>query len=267
MLRVEVLVTGGTGALGRQVVKRLRERGHRAVVLSRQPGAGGDWRRGDLATGEGLAEAVAGMQGIVHAGSATVQPHRYRVTDLEGTRRLLDLASDAGVRHLVYVSIAGMEGVNYPYYRWKLAAERVVAGGKVPWSTLRATQFHTLLEVFLGGMAAVPGLLMVPFRWQFQPVDTRDVAERLVEVVTGEPGGLLSDYGGPEVRDFKSLAESWLRARRMRRRLLNLPLPFQFSRKFAEGRLLCPEHKDGTITWEQYLGRRYGAAQETAQQD
>src|SRR5438270_11272478 len=114
MLRVEVLVTGGTGALGRQVVKRLRERGHRAVVLSRQPGPGGDWRRGDLATGEGMAEAVAGMQGIVHAGSATVQPHRYRVTDLEGTRRLLDLASDAGVGHLVNVFIVGIVVVLFP---------------------------------------------------------------------------------------------------------------------------------------------------------
>lgn len=267
MLPVEVLVTGGTGALGRQVVKRLRERGHRAVVLSRKPSEGVDWRRGDLATGEGLAEAVAGMEGIVHAGSATVQPHRYRVTDVDGTRRLLDLASDAGVRHFVYVSIAGMEGVRYPYYRWKLAAEQVVAGATVPWSTLRATQFHTLLEIFLGGMAAVPGLLAVPYRWQFQPVDTRDVAARLVEVVTGQPGGRLRDYGGPEVRDFKSLAESWLKARGMRRRLVNLRLPFQFSRKFAEGRLLCPDHRDGTITWEQYLERRYGAAQKTAQQD
>jgi uncharacterized protein YbjT (DUF2867 family) len=186
---------------------------------------------------------------------------------VDGTRRLLELAAEAGVRHLVYVSIVGMEGVKYPYYRWKLAAEQVVAGGKVPWSTLRATQFHTLLEIFLGGMAVVPGLLAVPYRWQFQPVDARDVAARLVEVVTGEAGGLLPDYGGPEVRDFKSLAESWLIARRRHRRLVNLPLPFQFSRKFAEGRLLCPEHRDGTITWEQYLERRYAAAQQTAQQD
>src|SRR5205807_5524976 len=116
-------------------------------------------------------------------------------------------------------------------------------------------------------MATVPGLLAVPYRWQFQPVDTRDVAGRLVEVVAGKPLGLLPDYGGPEVRDFKSLAESWLRARRMQRRLVNLPLPFQFSRKFAEGRLLCPDHRDGSITWEQYLAQRYGALQKTPQQD
>jgi uncharacterized protein YbjT (DUF2867 family) len=263
---VDVLVTGGTGALGRQVVRQLRERGHRAVILSRKQGEGEDWRRGDLATGEGIAAAVAGVEAIVHAGSATVQPHRYRVTDVDGTRRLLQLAKDAGVAHLVYVSIVGMEGVKYPYYRWKLAAEKVVEAGPLPWSTLRATQFHTLMEIFLGGMAFVPGLLTVPYRWRFQPVDTRDVATRLVEVVESGPAGLLPDFGGPEVRDFKSIAESWLSARKQRRRLLNLPLPLQFSRKFAEGSLLCPDHRDGQITWEQYLGRRYDNPQKTVQQ-
>ena len=263
---MDILVTGGTGALGRQVVRQLREGGHRAVILSRKQGEGEDWRRGDLATGEGIAAAVAGMQAIVHAGSATVQPHRYRVTDVDGTRRLLQLAREAGVGHLVYVSIVGMEGVKYPYYRWKLGAEKVVEAGPVPWSTLRATQFHTLLEIFLGGMALLPGLLTVPYKWQFQPVDTRDVAARLVGVVEAGPAGLLPDFGGPEVRDFKSIARSWLAARKQRRRLVDLPLPLQFSRKFAEGALLCPDHRDGKITWEQYLDRRYGSAQKTAQQ-
>jgi len=255
---VDVLVTGGTGALGRPVVKALRATGHRAVVFSRQPGSGDDWRQGDLATGAGLAEAVDGIDAIVHAGSATTQPRRYHETDVQGTRSLVEQARVAGVRHLAYVSIVGMEGVRYPYYRHKLAAEAVVREGRVPWSILRATQFHTLLEVVLTAFSALPGLVLVPFEWRFQPVDPRDVARRLAEVVTGEPAGMLPDYGGPEVRDFKSLAESWLRARRSRRRLLDLRLPLQFSRKLAEGALLCTSHRDGTVTWEQYLDRRYG---------
>ncbi len=252
-----VLVTGGTGALGRQVVEQLREKGHRAVIFSRRPGQG-DWVQGDLATGAGLAEAVRGMDAVVHAGSATTQPWRYRATDVEGTRRLLRLAREAGVRHLVYVSIVGMEGVRYPYYRHKLAAEAVVNEGIAPWSILRATQFHTLLEIFLDGMSRLPGLMLVPFAWRFQPVDTHDVAARLVQLVSQEPGGLLPDFGGPEVRAFKEVALSYRAARRWRKRIANLPLPFQFSRRFAEGALLCPEHRDGTITWEQYLERRYG---------
>lgn len=255
---MDVLVTGGTGALGRQVVKQLHETGHRAIVLSRKPGEGPDWRQGDLASGAGLGDAVEGVQSIVHAGSATTQPHRYHATDVEGTRRLVEAAARAGVGHLVYVSIVGMEGVRYPYYGHKLGAEAVVKEGAVPWSILRATQFHTLIEIFLRGFSVIPGLLAAPLGWKFQPVDTRDVAARLVEVVGRPPGVMLPDYGGPEVRDFRSLAASWLKATKSRRRLVNLPLPMQFSRQFAAGKLLCPDHKDGRITWERYLERRFG---------
>jgi uncharacterized protein YbjT (DUF2867 family) len=255
---VDVLVTGGTGALGREIVKLLRAGGHRAVVLSRKPGSGRDWRQGDLATGVGLPEAVLGMQAIVHAGSATTQPRRYRQTDVAGTQRLGEAAASAGVKHLLYISIVGMEGIRHPYYRAKLAAEAVVREGRVPWSILRATQFHPLIEVYLNGFSRLPGLTLAPFDWKFQPVDTRDVARRVVEAVIGPPAGGLPDFGGPEVRDLRSLAEAWVRARGSRRRLVNLPLPMQFSRKFADGALVAPEHNDGEITWEQYLERRYG---------
>jgi uncharacterized protein YbjT (DUF2867 family) len=253
-----VLVTGGTGALGRQVVKLLRAEGHRAVVLSRSAGSGHDWRQGNLATGVGLPEAVLGMQAIVHAGSATTQPRRYREIDVAGTRRLSEAAASAGVEHLLYISIVGIDGIRYPYYGAKMAAEAVVREGRLPWSILRATQFHPLIEVFLDRFSRVPRLATVPFGWKFQPVDPRDVAQRVVEAVIAAPSGRLPDFGGPEVRDLRSLAQAWLRARGSRRRLVNLPLPLQFSRKFAEGALLCPDHKDGRITWEQYLARRYG---------
>jgi uncharacterized protein YbjT (DUF2867 family) len=150
-----------------------------------------------------------------------------------------------------------MEGVGYPYYKGKLAAEAVIRENLIPWSILRATQFHTLMEIFLGYMSKVPWLATVPFAWQFQPVDPMEVAGRLVHVVTAEPAGMLPNFGGPEVRDFKSLATSWLRIRKPHKRLVNLPLPFAFGRQFAAGRLLCPESRDGTITFEQYLARRY----------
>ncbi len=254
---MNILVTGGTGVLGREVVKGLRDAGHRALVLSRTPGTGDDWVQGDLATGVGLNRAVIGMDAIVHAASATIQRQDLRATDVVGTRRLLAMAREAGVRHAVYISIVGIDGVAYPYYKYKVAAEAVVRENIVPWSILRATQFHTLMETFLARFSKLPGLATVPFRWQFQPVDARDVATRLVAMVTGEPGGMLPDFGGPEVRDFKSLAESWLQSRKSGKRLVNLWLPFKFSRQFREGRLLCPDHRDGVTTFEQYLERRY----------
>lgn len=255
---MNVLVTGGTGTLGRHVVRQLREAGHRARILSRNPKGHVDTVQGDLATGAGLLRALSGMDAIIHAASATTDLLNGRATDVNGTRRLLTLARDADIRHVVFVSIVGMEGIKYPYYKAKLAAEAVVRENIAPWSILRATQFHSLMEVFLGFFSTIPGLATVPFRWRFQPVDPREVASRLVEVVLQEPAGQLADFGGPEERDLKSMAQSWLAARKSRRRLVNLWLPFKFSRQCTEGRLLCPDHKDGTITFERYLAEKYG---------
>jgi uncharacterized protein YbjT (DUF2867 family) len=256
---MNVLVTGGTGALGRHVVTQLRSRGHRARILSRRPGGHVDAVEGDLASGAGLVKAVAGMDAIVHAASATTQLTKSRLVDVVGTRRLLAMAREAGVRHVVYVSIVGMEGVAYPYYKAKLAAEAVVEENIVPWSILRATQFHTLMETFLEVFAKPPLVAAVPYRWQFQPVDPSEVADRLVGIVLDSPSGRMPDFGGPEVRTFKSIADSWIKARKLNKRLIPLPLPFKFSRQVAAGCLLAPGHADGKITFEQYLQNEHPA--------
>jgi len=256
---MNVLVTGGTGTLGRHVVRLLRSSGHRARILSRSPRGHVDAVQGDLATGAGLIKALAGMDAIIHAASATTQLTRGHAIDVVGTRRLLAMAREEQVRHIVFASIVGIDGVAYPYYKTKVAAEAVVEENIVPWTILRATQFHTLMETFLGILSKPPMVAAVPFAWQYQPVDPSEVAARLVEIVKQEPAGRLADFGGPEVRDFKGIAESWLKARKLTRRLINLPLPLKFSRQFAEGRLLCPDHKDGKITFEQYLAGKYPA--------
>ncbi len=254
---MNILVTGGTGTLGRHVVTRLRQSGHRARILSRQPRGHIDAVHGDIRTGEGVARALAGMEVVVHAASATRDPLRLRATDVGGTRRMLELARAAHIRRVVFTSVVGIDGVSYPYYQTKVDAEQVVREGGVPWSILRATQFHDFMELLLRGFSRMPGITAVPFRWQFQPVDADEVARRVVEVALGEPAGLLADFGGPEVRTFKSIAESWLQARKARRRLVDLPLAFNFSRQFAEGRLTSPDHREGVITFEQHLANRY----------
>ena len=253
---MNVLVTGGTGTLGRHVVMLLRQSGHRARIFSRHPRGHVDAVQGDLITGAGLDTALAEMEAIVHAatGARDSLPSR---SDIQATRRLVEMARDKGVKHLVYVSIVGMEGIPYPYYRTKLAVEGIVKEALVPWSILRATQFHELMETFLHAFSRVPGMTMIPLGWRFQPVHSREVAQRVIEVTLQPPQGMLPDFGGPEVRDFKSIAESWLKATGRKRRLINLPLPMKFSRDFASGKLLAPDHKDGKVTFEQYLAEKY----------
>ena len=253
---MNVLVTGGTGTLGRHVVMRLRQQGHRARIFSRHPRGHVDAVQGDLRTGLNLNRAVSGMDAVVHAATGARQSLRSR-DDLVGTKRLLSAATQASIKHVVYISIVGIDGVAYPYYRTKLQAEAVVKQGEVPWSILRSTQFHDLMEVFLRIYSRLPGITAIPFEWKFQPVDAREVAARLVEVVLGEPKGMLEDFGGPEVRDFKSIAGEWLAARKESRRLVNLPMPFHFSRQWSEGVLTTPEHTNGKITFTEHLAETY----------
>ena len=159
---MNVLVTGGTGTLGRDVVMLLRHSGHRARILSRQPRGHVDAVQGDLKTGAGLTRALAGMEAIVHAASATRGPLAGRATDVRGTRRLLELAREANIGHVVYVSIVGIDGVAYPYYRIKVAAEAVIRHDIVPWSILRATQFHSFMVFALRAFARLPGIVAIP---------------------------------------------------------------------------------------------------------
>lgn len=254
---MNVLVTGGTGTLGRHVVMQLRQAGHRARILSRQPRGHVDAVQGDLTSGAGLVKAVAGMDAIIHAASATREPRRGSAVDVLGTRRLLAMARDAGVQHVVYVSIVGVDRVAYPYYRTKLAAEAVVRENLVPWSILRATQFHDFMEFLLGGFSRVPGLTAIPVAWQFQPVDAREVASRLAGVVAADPAGMLPDFGGPEIQDFKSIAKLWLSAHKSNRRIVDLPVPFKLSRQISRGGLLCPDQKVGKVTFAEHLEHEY----------
>ena len=257
---MDVLVTGGTGWLGRRVVAELRGRGHRARVLSRRPGSGPDHFQGDLGTGAGLEAAGRGADAIVHAGSATRQVWRYREVDVDGTRRLLELARAAGVGHAAYVSIVGIDRVpSYPYYRVKRQTEGIVGAGGVPFSILRATQFPELIDTFLRGFSTLPGFVLLPAAWKFQVVHTRDVAAKLADVVTGEPAGMLPDFGGPKVQTLGEMAAGWLAARRSRRRVVRLPVFGRTSRAFAAGALLSRQPPSGTLTWDDWLRERYGA--------
>src|SRR5918994_6106403 len=193
---MEILVTGGSGILGSKVAERLRLAGIEPCVLSRgdRPGT----VRGNLLTGEGLEAAVRGADTIVHCASSPFR--KARRTDVGGTERLLESASMAGVSHVVYVSIVGIDRAqSYPYYRVKLETERLVEDWPIPHTILRATQFYELVLMAVRALARLPvgpgpkGLLG-------QPIDSREVADRMVELALSRPAGRVEDVGGPEVR-------------------------------------------------------------------
>jgi uncharacterized protein YbjT (DUF2867 family) len=258
------LVTGGTGTLGRLVLPLLRDAGRKVRVLSRRsrdPGEGVEFVTGDLATGEGIEAAVEGAEVIVHcAGSSK--------GDEDKTATLVRAASRAGVRHLVYISVVGADRVPvvsradramFGYFASKLAAERVVADSGLPWTTLRATQFHDLLSTTARQMARLP-VIPVPAGFRVQPVDAGEVADRLVELALGTPAGLVPDMAGPRVYEMAELLRAYLRAGGKRRRIVPIPLPGKAARAFRAGANLAPERAVGRRTWEEFLADRVSSS-------
>jgi uncharacterized protein YbjT (DUF2867 family) len=241
-----ILVTGGTGTLGRLVAERLRADGHEVRVLSRhaQPYAV-DLRAG----GPGLDEAVTGVDTIVHCASA---PRG----DEQAAAHLVAAARKAGVPHLLYISIVGVDAVPLGYYRSKLAVEKLVEGSGLGWTILRATQFHDLVVRLLEGLCKAP-VLLLPAGVSDQPVEVSEVADRLVELAVGAPAGRVEDMGGPEVRTFPSLARAYLRAAGKRRPLVGVRLAGKAYRGMRAGCHLTPEHAVGKGTFEEYLARRF----------
>lgn len=257
------LLTGATGRLGRALRPTLREAGHDVRAASRSPPEDGDgeWVTLDLADGEGLDAAVAGADVIVHAASAPTGD--AEAVDVAGTERLVAAAADAGVSHFLYVSIVGVDDVPFSYYQHKLTAEGIVEAGDVPWTIVRATQFHSFVDEILGTVARLP-VWPLPTRFRVQPVDVREVADRIVDHAGSEAAGRVPPVGGPEVRTLGEFAESYRAARGLRRPIVRLPLPGGTARAFRAGAATRPDRAVGTVTWEAWLADRYGGAEETA---
>ena len=241
-----VLVTGATGTLGTPTVARLRAAGHEIRALSRRRAPG--LVTGDLLTGAGLEQALEDAGTVLHL--STAQSHK----DVAATRTLLTAASAAGVGHVVLISIVGIESVPIGYYKDKVTIERLVAESTLPYTVLRATQFHSLVASVFGAQRFSPVLLApaVPL----QPVAVEEVADRLAELAEGPAAGRVADIAGPEQLRMTELAHQWRSAKGSRRPVVPLRLPGKIFGGYAGGGVLVPGPAYGRISFAEYLAGR-----------
>jgi uncharacterized protein YbjT (DUF2867 family) len=250
-----VLVTGGTGTLGRRVVRRLKDAGCDVRVLarsSRPDETGIRHLTGDLSTGAGVGPAVDGVRAIVHcAGSSK--------GDDALTRNLVKAVT--GEPHFVYISVVGADRIPvdsavdramFGYFGSKRASEHVVTESGLPWTILRATQFYELVLTVARQLAKLP-VVPLPSGSRFQPVETDEVAARLVELTLGEPAGLVPDLAGPRVYQTADLMRAYLRAAGRSRPILPVRLPGRAAAAVRAGATVAPEQAVGKRTWEEFL--------------
>jgi uncharacterized protein YbjT (DUF2867 family) len=242
---MKVAVAGGTGLVGRLVVGQLTARGHEPVALARSRGV-------DLISGEGLEAAVQGCDAVVDVNnvltSKRADAERFFGTS---TQHLCDASAAATVRHLILLSIVGSDRVPLGYYYGKRRQEQALAGGGVPWTVLRATQFHEFAEQML---ARVPGPVAVIPRMLSRPVAAAEVAAELVNLLDQGPQGFATEIAGPEDLYVADMARRVLRRREQRRPVLSFRLPGRLGSALAHGGLLpTGPYTAGKQTFAQYL--------------
>jgi len=243
-----VLVTGGTGTLGRPVVEHLRQAGHSVRPLSRHPDPGDpDAVAVDLRTGAGLGRALEGVDAVVHCATTPTGG------DVESATHLLREVRASGAANLVYVSIVGVDRVPLGYYKDKLLIEQALEGSGLGWTVLRATQFHSLVRRICAGAARSP---LMPFPdLDVQPIDSAEVASRLALLAGADPAGRVPDMGGPRVESFRDLARTYLDSQGLRRRLVPVRLPGRAFAAYRAGGHLAPGRRVGRVTFAEYLTR------------
>lgn len=256
--RRPVLVTGGTGTIGSQVVLELLRSGVSARILTRMPGhttTGGQEIEGDLATGAGLAESVDDVQSVIHCASNAA--HSQDV-DIDGTARLCTaLAEHNPDARLIHLSIVGCWENPMPYYRAKAAAETAVTSSGRPHVIVRATQVHEFVHRLVGSHLAGFGVGVRGMR--FAPTDTRWLAKQLVDhALEGTSALTTAEYAGPEILTARELAvlTAHVEGRRAPR-LVRIPAVGGVMRRFAEGSNLPGPHAvRGGATYAQWLSEQ-----------
>lgn len=235
------------------MVSRLRATSADVRVLTRDPERGEGHATGNLATGEGLEAAVAGVDTIIHCATNA----RFHRVDFDGTAMLLDQARRHHVKHLIYISIVGIDRNPFAYYRTKLRVEQLIADSGVPWTLLRATQFHDLVLGLVSRLAKLP-VAPVPKGFSFQPVDTDAVAERLMTLAGKEPVGRVRDVGGPRVDPIGDLLQVYCAAAGKSRTVLPIGIPGKVGKAFRSGEnLLGPGGEVIGTTFDEFLTHKF----------
>ncbi|MGW1819034.1 SDR family oxidoreductase [Streptomyces sp. NPDC002125] len=242
---MRVAVAGGTGVVGRLVVGELTAAGQKPVVLARSHGV-------DLVSGTGLDAALEGVVAVIDV-SNMMTLGRAKAVAFFGTagRNLLDAGARAGVGHHLALSVVGVDRVRHGYYQGKLAQEETVRGGRVPWTVLRATQFH---EFVLQTLDRSPKPLAVVPRMRIRPVAAQEVARHLVELVLTPPRGMAPEFAGPREEQLVDLVRKVLRARGERRLVLPVRVPGAAGAAMAGGgQLPAGPGPRGVRTFDEWL--------------
>lgn len=237
---MKILVIGGTGLIGSQVIANLTESGHEAVSASPRSGV-------DTVTGEGLAQAVAGMHTVVDvSNSPSFDDEPVLHFFSTSTKNLLAAERDAGVQHHVALSIVGADRApDSGYMRAKVAQEKLIVESGSPYSIVRATQFFEFVDA-IADSATDGNTVRLP-DGAFQPIAAKDVAAAVTRATISDPTNGITNIAGPEKRSMDDFIRTALAAADDPRQVVGDPKAEYFGTQLDEHTIVPIEGEDPTI--------------------
>jgi uncharacterized protein YbjT (DUF2867 family) len=202
---MKIVVFGGTGLIGLQVVQRLILACHDAVPAARYHGV-------DLITGDGLEQVLEGAEVVINVTNSPTFDEASLDFFRTSTNNLLEAGTRAAVRHQVVLSIVGVDRVpQVGYFRAKTMQEELLRQGPTPYSIVRATQLFEFMDTVLSWTSDDTAVRLPPTR--IQPVAAADVIDAVIEVSLGVPLRGVRNVAGPDVFRLDELARFTLAAR------------------------------------------------------
>ena len=252
----KLLLTGGTGQLGRTLLKGISTGPLRINVMTRNKGvdpstADLSYITADLSNYGTLETLGTDYDIVVHCAS---DPRKSDSIDREGTRNLLKGLKDSSIKHFVYISILGVDKTTYPYYQNKLRAENLIIASGIPYTILRIAQFHNFVhDRILNPVMDGNESFTIPTGLEFQSIDLIDVCEEIQESIKRGPTNSILKIGGPEVLTISEIVEIYENTIPINKKITMTTHLNDFQKLFTTGINLCPDHKRGKITWKDYL--------------
>ena len=248
---MKIVVIGGSGLIGKNVVKDLRQRGHDVMAASPSSGV-------NTVTGEGLVQVLAGAQVVVDVTNAPSWEDNAVLEFFETSGRNLLAAEAAGVRHHVALSVVGTDRLLASgYFRGKMAQEKLIKSSPTPYTIVRATQFFE----FVGGIAQfsteghtvrLPPVLM-------QPIAADDVAAAVADVALAEPLNGTFDLAGPKLIRQDDLVRQFLKATGDARTVITDPKALYYGIAVNDQSLTPGDHpRLGPTRFEDWLSHKAG---------
>lgn len=247
---MKIAIAGGTGVVGRPTVEAVRNAGHEAVVLSRSLGV-------DLVAGKGLDAALDGVDAVIDtANVSTLSADAATEFFTAATGNLIAAAEHAGVGHVVLLSIVGIDRMPFDYYAGKVAQEKVVESSPVPWTILRAAQFHEFAaQMFERGKL---GPLHVAPRARTQPVAAAEVGARLAALAAADPQGRARDLAGPREEALDAMVKAFAKAKGHRGWVPSISIPTRQMKGMRAGLALPDAGADlGRQTFAEWLAAQH----------